>query len=123
MEIVSLIIALVALAGAALAWRQVQNARNEIDDLRLAVDRSERALRAALDEARTELGRAQSAIDSLTAASQVVPPPSPPPPPLPRARSAGLDDLRRKLRESHREPSVDDGDEDGEETEARGADT
>jgi hypothetical protein len=58
----------------------------------------ERLRRETID-LRHDLDRAQRELEELKAATQIVPAP-----PLPRARSAGLTDLREQLRAAHLEP-------------------
>jgi hypothetical protein len=50
---------------------------------------------------RLELEETRRQLDELKAAAEVLPVP---PPPIRRSRTAGLDDLRQRLREAHREP-------------------
>ncbi|HEY0583861.1 MAG TPA: hypothetical protein VGE94_16890 [Chloroflexota bacterium] len=50
---------------------------------------------------RRELDETQAQLNELKAAAEVLPVP---PPPIRRSRTAGLDDLRQRLREAHREP-------------------
>lgn len=126
-----LVLPALAIVAALLAWVQARAARNDIDSLRAellartenvrdeeeGVDQLRTALdelRHALEDTQRDLGRANAAIDGLTAAGEVIPAPTPPP--LPRARSAGLDDLRRRLREAHSESSAGPEGEDEDET-------
>lgn len=128
-DVLLIILTAAALIAAVSAWLQARTARYEIGTLRrdflaratevrAAEEENANRLRASIDELRTaladtqrDLERANAAIDGLTAAGEVLPAPTLPP--LPRARPAGLDDLRRRLREAHSEPSpsVDDDDE------------
>ncbi|GAC1317896.1 MAG: hypothetical protein NVSMB2_12150 [Chloroflexota bacterium] len=127
-EVLLIIPTAAALTAAVMAWLQARTAHNEIGTLRR--DLSARAtevraaeeegvdrLRASIDELRgaladtqRDLGRANAAIDGLTAAGEMLPAPTPPP--LPRGRPARLDDLRRRLREAHSEPSPSERDDD-----------
>jgi hypothetical protein len=53
--------------------------------------------RAKLAETQATLAETQAALAELKAATESIPAP----PPLPKARSAGLDDLRQQLRAAH----------------------
>jgi hypothetical protein len=85
---VALIISVVALSAAIRFGRMLAGMPGEIS-----------ALRRDLDQTRAELENARRELDELKAAAEVLPAP----PPLPKTRSAGLDDLRQRLREAHRE--------------------
>jgi hypothetical protein len=81
-----LVLVVLGLAGVAI-WLVVP-LRRRVDLLTGDVN----SLQVALDQLRSEV------ID-LRAAAQVIPEP----PPLPRTRTAGLDDLRQRLRAAHNE--------------------
>jgi hypothetical protein len=93
LAVVAILVALVAL-GLALSLR-TQVAQLPRGDSGADVER----LRQELIDIRRDLDHAQRELEQLKAATQVVPAP-----PLPRARSAGLSDLREQLRAAHREP-------------------
>jgi hypothetical protein len=80
LSVVAILVAVIAL-GLVLGWRnQLTRLNQELVDIR------------------GDLMRSQGELDELKAATQIVPAP-----PLPRARSAGLTDLREQLRAAHRE--------------------
>ena len=92
-----------ALAAAVAALVLAVTLRGRLDALErsaLATQRFEEDTRRQLDAMRGELSELKAAAEA-----------TPPPPPLPKARSAGLDDLRQQLRAAHREEA--DSDEDG----------
>ena len=104
-------LSLVAILVAVVALALVLSLRNQVAQLprgdsgtnleRLRQDSGAvvEQLRQELSDVRRDLDQAQRELEELKAATQVVPAP-----PLPRARSAGLSDLREQLRAAHREP-------------------
>jgi hypothetical protein len=70
------------------ARRAHEAMHGELGDLR----RYAEVIRRELDAVRAEVSELKAAAEAL-----------PPPPPLPRTRSGGLEDLRQRLRASHRE--------------------
>ena len=97
-----------AMAMAVLARSEIKQLRSELDETQRQLNEArqeQNQLRAASDreqnELRIETDRELNAL-KLAAAEA---PPVVAPPPLPRARSATLDDLRERLRASHREES------------------
>jgi septal ring factor EnvC (AmiA/AmiB activator) len=84
---------------------QLQQVRAELDQVRQTRDRAEHALeqlRSEQAQTRREVAQAQRDVADVKTAIDMVPAP-----PLPKARSAGLDDLRERLRAAHREPDSD----------------
>jgi uncharacterized membrane protein len=106
-----LVLSVVAILVAVVALVLVLSLRNQLAQLpradsgadleRLRRDSSAEVerLRQELGDIRRDLDRGQGELEQLKAATQIVPAP-----PLPRARSAGLNDLREQLRAAHREP-------------------
>jgi septal ring factor EnvC (AmiA/AmiB activator) len=97
---IAIVIAVVALGIA--VWL-AYSALGQVRQLRTELDQTQSQLndtRRELGSTRDELGEVRRELNELKAAAEVLPPP---PPPLPRARSAGLDDLREQLRAAHRD--------------------
>jgi hypothetical protein len=99
-----LVVSLVALLVAVVALGLVLGLRNQIAQLPVANSGGDLGrLRQDLLDVRSDLDRTQRELEQLKAATDIVPAA----PPLPRARSAGLTDLREQLRAAHREPDAD----------------
>ncbi len=93
-------LAVVAILVALVAIGLVLSLRTQVAQLPRGGSGAEvERLRQELIDIRRDLDRAQGELEQLKAATQVVPAA-----PLPRARSAGLSDLREQLRAAHREP-------------------
>jgi hypothetical protein len=94
----SLLAILVAVVALGLVW----SLRSQVAQLPRVVDSAadlERLRQESID-IRRDLDRSQRQLDELKSVTEI----APAAPPLPRARSAGLTDLREQLRAAHREP-------------------
>jgi nickel-type superoxide dismutase maturation protease len=95
---IALVVAIVALA---IAWRVREHFRaveERLDAAELQLARAENEVREMVADVRAQLVQTSRDVSELKAATEIVPAP-----PLPRGRSRPLDDLRERLRASHRE--------------------
>jgi hypothetical protein len=97
-----LALALVAIVVAVVALGLVLSLRRQVAQLPRVADPAAdiERLRQELIDIRRDLDRSQRQLDELKSVTEL----APTAPPLPRARSAGLTDLREQLRAAHREP-------------------
>jgi septation ring formation regulator EzrA len=95
LSVVAILLAVVALGLVLGLQKQIA----QIPPPRAETSADLEGLRRETIDLRRDLDRAQRELEELKAATEILPAP-----PLPRARSAGLTDLREQLRAAHLDP-------------------